>query len=243
MGKKIKLISIGAAVMLLALTAQSVVAEGEIPESLKKDLYQFQDDYATELKEFRDYVASLNGSAPPANLPAEISATMATLANAMEAILEPYIVQSVGPGVLNYWRSSQSGHPDNPWAMPRWFYNGYCISLNLFWSLVVWFFVVFADGGPYDWDAADLAIFLMACPGVHISGDICIKLTQIFAVHWTEFFDWLSEMDNWGTYGIAWYFFIPVGHLVILSLYEQYGQPLNFAPSWKHPEFTWIDVA
>jgi len=226
MKKKIKLLSIGAAVMLLLLSAQAVAAVGGTPPDLTQQLKAYLRNYERERIKIHTYLESMGGNVPP-TLPPEIQSAIFTLVQAMTPILSSYMVGIVTPGINGYWITS-----------PPPSYTGYCISVAQ--GVVAFFDFMFTIGGdridPVDIIIAVETLFILS--GDFIPLNVLGGLGWLLGVHWNTFTPWISSEESWNDFGLVWYFRKSV--LIPWWGYEQWVQPDNFTPGWKYPQYTWV---
>jgi hypothetical protein len=235
MKKKYIVFSMGAAVMLLLLSVQSVIATPDIPSDLEQQLKDFQQAHASEIATLEKYLESQVGKVPVATLSAQIQTLMISLTQAMNTIIGPYI-RTPSPGVNGFWKTFLPGHPNNDECNPLWFYNGVCLALNKFWTNVAAYGVLVLNWLP----ATLVVLFLCLLPGIGaVIGAILGILLFLF---WPVILAWLIDYVNWNDYGSVNYVFWPKDHPLRFSPKpELYAQEPNFpGPSWKHPELWWI---
>ena len=206
-GKKI--FSIGAAILLLILIVSSSLTEAKslyLPDGIKNKLQQFIDSNQDELTILDEYLESINEVNGLYEIPGYIVEIMESLAGKIEQIMSYYYNQYIyqWKGMNSLWESDTQERffNESPWY-DNLYYQGWCLSLNKFFTNALMTLVLFGGGTA----AAVVALMLGVIPGLGLLLGVIIG--AMLALYWDDFYNavlWLYQNNN---YGFIFWLFTP----------------------------------
>jgi len=189
--KNLAIFSIVAAVMLLLLSAQAIMAD--TPPTIGEQLSNYMQTYASQRAQLLAYLQSLNGTLP-AVIPLGIQSIISTLSAALTPILQQYAAGGIFPGVTGYWYTGPPPDSDH---------MGYCIALASGWTALLAFFV-YLGATPADVVAFVNAVMLLY--GITIPTNVLLAFGILITAHWNGpngFHDWILNAGQWNNYGLV----------------------------------------